>query len=287
MVTNLSNMNGKMQEGAAILTSAIRNIITMTSQVTSNVTEAASAVTQMVTTAEETKHTAHLVGQRAKEISTNAQYTAEISQLGQDAVEKALAGMQHIRQQMESIAHSIVQLSEQSQTISTIINSVNELTEQSNLLAINAEIEAAKAGEKGKGFGVVAQEVKSLAAQSKSATAKIRLLLNDIHSAVQTAVHVTAQGTQAVDAGVKQSLDAGESIRALSQNINDAVLAMSQIVSSSQQQALGMDQVVLAIASIRQATAQNTDGIQRIDREAQHLYIVGQTLKELTERYVI
>lgn len=287
MVTNLGAMNGKMQEGATILTSAIQNIITMTSQVTSNVTEAATAVTQMVTTAEETKHTAHLVGQRAKEISSNAQHTAEISQLGQDAVEKALTGMQHIRQQMESIAHSIVRLSEQSQTISTILNSVNELTEQSNLLAINAEIEAAKAGEQGKGFAVVAQEVKNLAAQSKSATAKVRLLLNDIHSAVQTAVAVTAQGTKAVDAGVKQSLDAGESIRALSQSINEAALAMSQIVASSQQQALGMDQVVLAIASIRQATAQNTDGIKRIDREAQGLYMVGQTLKELTNQYVI
>ncbi len=154
-------------------------------------------------------------------------------------------------------------------------------------LTINAETEAAKVGEQGKGCAVVAQEVKNLAAQSKSATAKIRLLLNDVYSAVQTAVQVTAQGSQAVDTGVKQSLDAGESIRGLSQSINDATLAMSQIVSSSQQQALGMDQVVLAIASIRQATAQNTDGIKRIDREAQHLYTVGQTLKELTEQYVI
>src|SRR5206468_6485887 len=88
-----------------------------------------------------------------------------------------------IQTQMESIADSVVKLSEQGQAIGEIIATVNDLAEQSNLLAVNASIEAAKAGEQGKGFAVVAQEVKSLAEQSKQATAQVRNLLNDIQKA--------------------------------------------------------------------------------------------------------
>ena len=96
-------------------------------------------------------------------------------------------------------------------TVLTLINrvtalqrSLTDLAERSNLWAVNAAIEAAKAGEQGKGFAVVAQEVKSLAEQSKQATAQVRTILNDIQTAMSAAVMATEQGSKAVDAGVKQ-----------------------------------------------------------------------------------
>ena len=95
---------------------------------------------------------------------------------------------------MESVAQSIVRLSEQSQTIGEIIATVNDLAEQSNLLAVNAAIEAAKAGEHGKGFAVVAQEVKSLAGQSKQATNQVRAILGDIQKATNAAAMFATVG---------------------------------------------------------------------------------------------
>ena len=89
---------------------------------------------------------------------------------GKKSVEESIAGINHVREQIDSIAESIVKLSEQSQAIGEIIATANDIAEQSNLLAVNAAIEAAKAGEQGKGFAVVAQEVKNLAEQSKQAT---------------------------------------------------------------------------------------------------------------------
>jgi methyl-accepting chemotaxis protein len=108
----------------------------------------------------------------------------------------SIEGMKKIQTQMESIAESVVKLSEQSQAIGEIIASVNDLAEQSNLLAVNAAIEAAKAGEQGKGFAVVAQEVKSLAEQSKQATSQVRTIFNDIQKATTAAVLATEQGAR-------------------------------------------------------------------------------------------
>jgi methyl-accepting chemotaxis protein len=151
--------------------------------------------------------------------------------------------MNRIREQMESIAETVVRLSEQGQAIGGIIATVNDVAEQTNLLAVNAAIEAAKAGEQGKGFAVVAQEVKSLAEQSKEATVQIRGILSDIQRAVSAAVMATEQGSNAAEAGVKQTKEADDSIRILADSIVEASQTATQIAASSQQQLVGMDQV--------------------------------------------
>src|SRR5207249_1896404 len=148
--------------------------------------------------------------------------------------------------------------------------------EQSNLLAVNAAIEAAKAGEQGKGFAVVAQEVKSLAEQSKQATVQVRKLLNDIQKATSAAVMATEQGNKAVEAGVKQSTEAGGSIRLLAENLGQAAQAATQIAASSQQQLVGMDQVALAMENIRQASTQNVASTKQAEVSAENLHKLGQ-----------
>src|SRR4030095_12852678 len=110
---------------------------------------------------------------KAKLVAETAQRTAQTSQSGIKSTEETVAGINRIRQQMQSIADSMVRLSEQSQTIGQIVATVEDLAGQSNLLAVNASIEAAKAGEHGKGFSVVAQEVRTLAEQSRDGTREV------------------------------------------------------------------------------------------------------------------
>src|SRR5438128_9984713 len=112
--------------------------------------------------------------------------------------------MARSREQMNSIAQIMVRLSEQNQAIGQIIASVDDLAQQSNLLAVNASIEAAKAGDQGKGFGVVANEVKSLAEQSRQATTRVRNILSDIQKATGAAVMATEQGSKSVESGLQQ-----------------------------------------------------------------------------------
>jgi methyl-accepting chemotaxis protein len=207
--------------------------------------------------------------------------TAQVSLDGKKAVDATIDGMTRIRRQMDSIAESIVKLSEQSQAIGAIIAAVNDMADQSNLLAVNASIEAAKAGEQGKGFAVVTQEVRNLAEQSKQATAQVRSILNDIQKAISSAVMATEQGGKVVEIGVKQSSEAGGSIRTLSESVSASAQASMQIVAATNEQLVGMDQVAQAMESIKQASDQNVFGVRQVETAIHNLSSLGQNYPRL------
>jgi methyl-accepting chemotaxis protein len=201
------------------------------------------------------------------------------------SIEDTVNGMNRIREQMESIADMVVRLSEQSQAIGEIIATVNDIAEQSNLLAVNASIEAAKAGEHGKGFAVVAQEIRSLAAQSKQATTQVRNILFDVQKAIGSAVMATEQGSKAVEEGVKLSTQAGESIDILAESVTEVTNAGIQIAASSQQQLIGMDQVVSAMENIRESSLQTASSTKQTEKAAHDLHNLGQRLQEIVKLY--
>ena len=271
----------QLGESIAQLSASSSEILATATQIASGAAETASAVSETTATLEEVKQTAQVASQKAKYVSESAQKTTQTSQAGRKSVEDTIQGMQRIQEQMESVAESIVRLSEQSQAIGEIIATVNDLTEQSNLLAVNAAIEAAKAGEQGKGFAVVAQEIKSLAEQSKQATAQVRTILGDIQKATGAAVLATEQGSKAVEAGVKQSAETGNSIHLLAESVTEAAQAATQIAASSQQQMVGMDQVALAMENIKQASLQNVSGTRQAEVAAQNLHGLGQKLSAM------
>jgi methyl-accepting chemotaxis protein len=287
MRNNLRGAIEEIQKSVNVFTSSASEIAAAATQVASGAAETATAVNETTVTVEEVKQTAQLSSQKSKYVSESAQKAVQISQSGRKSVEEAIEAMNRIREQMESIAESIVRLSEQSQAIGAIIATVNDLAEQSNLLAVNASIEAAKAGEQGRGFAVVAQEVKSLAEQSKQATAQVRTILSDIQKATSASVMATEQGSKAVEAGVKQSVQAGESVHKLAESIAEAAQTATQIAASSQQQMAGMDQMTLAMENIKQASEQNVTSTKQTEIAAQNIQELGQTLKQLVERYKV
>jgi methyl-accepting chemotaxis protein len=287
MVEKLRRIIGEMQESIGILSSSAQQIVATTAQVASAATETATAVTETTTTVEEVKQTAQLATQKAKYVSESAQRAAQVSESGKKSATDSIEAMKQIREQMESIAESIVRLSEQGQAIGEIMLTVNDLAEQSNLLAVNASIEAAKAGEQGKGFAVVAQEVRNLAEQSKQATIQVRGILNDIQKATNAAVMVTEQASKAVEAGVKQSVQAGESVQKLGDSVAEAAQAATQIAASSQQQMVGMDQVVQAMENIKTASTQNVASTKQTETAARNIGELGRKLEKLVALYKV
>jgi PAS domain S-box-containing protein len=283
----LSNILTEVKETVNVLVSSTSEILAATTQVASGSAETATAISETTTTVEEVRQAALLSSQKASNVSENAQLVASVTQTGQKAVDETVNRMHDIQNQMEAVTNTIVRLSEQSQQIGGIIASVTDVADQSNLLAVNAAIEAAKAGEQGKGFAVVAQEIKSLAQQSKQATIQVRNILSDVQKATSAAVMATEQTSRAVENGVKQSAQVGEAIKKLAETSGKAVEAATQIVASSQQQLVGMDQIGLAMNNVNQAGAENAASMVQAEKSAKGLHELGMKLKLLVEQYKI
>jgi methyl-accepting chemotaxis protein len=277
------SITGRLRETIGTLASASSEILAATTQQASGTAEEATAVQETSTTVDEVKQTTQVAAQKAGAVTESVQKTAQISQDGRRAVEESVRAMQEMKTRMEAIAERILTLSQQGQAVGEIITAVTDLAEQSNLLAVNAAIEAAKAGEAGKGFAVVAAEVKALAEQSKQATAQVRGILNEIQRATQSAVMAAEQGSKASETGLAMASRAGEAIRLLGDSLTESAQAAHQILVSARQQQAGVDQVAVAMQNIHQASTQNMASTRQVERAAQDLNELAGRLKALVE----
>lgn len=285
MVGNLRRQIGQVLDSVNVVSKAASGISATVAQVVSGTTQTSSAVAETSTTAEQVKQAAGVARERARSVAESSQKAVEISTLGKRATEDTVERMNLIREQMASIGETVVRLSEHSQAIENIMGTVQDLADQSNLLAVNASIEAARAGDQGKGFAVVAHEIKTLADQSKEAAQQVRSILEDTRKWVSAVVMAAEQGGKAVDAGVEQSVAAGQAIEALAKSVMESSQAASVIQASSEQQSQGVDQVSGAIANIAQAVQQNLAGTSQLEEMAAALKHVGVSLEDLVQRY--
>ena len=285
MTDKLRAMARGIGEGVAVLAASSSDILSGTTQLAANAGETAASLTETSSTVEEIKQTSLVTSQHARNVAQAAEGAVLVSAAGRKSLDELVEGMGQIRAQMEQVTGSIVRLSEQSQAIGEIINTVNSLAEQSNLLAVNASIEAAKAGEQGRGFAVVATEVRSLAEQSRQATVQVRTILSDIQKATGRAVLATELGSKAVAAGSRQLREADEAIRQLGVSIDDNANAAKLINASAQQQLTGIEQLRLTMNNIKEASEQNGRSTRQAERAAHDLHGLGQQLKQLVEQY--
>ncbi|MBI5502895.1 MAG: methyl-accepting chemotaxis protein [Deltaproteobacteria bacterium] len=285
MTKSLREMTRDIHEGVGVLSSAAQEISATTGQISASASETAAAVSQTTATLGETRQTVTVATQKAQQVAETAQQTTQAAAQGRRAVEQSVEGMRQIRAQMDGLAQSILRLSEQSQTIGEITATVQDLAEQSNLLAVNAAIEAAKAGEAGRGFGVVAQEIKSLAEQSRQATAQVRAILAENQKATGAAVMATEQCGKTIDAGARQSQEAGESIRLLGDAVARAAETATQIAATSKQQMVGVDQATQAMDNINKASQQNVAATGQAAQAARNVLELGEKLRGLVERF--
>jgi methyl-accepting chemotaxis protein len=285
MVDRLRTQIREMMEGINVLATATAELSATMARIGTGARETAASVTQTASTLMEVKQASQLSNEKASVISDNAQHTLHISREGSESIEKSIQSMHNIREQMRGIAESIVKLSEQGQAIGEIVTSVNDLAEQSNILAVNAAIEAAKAGEYGKGFTVVAKEIRNHAEQSKQATSRVRSILIDTQKATSSAVMVAERGTKLAEEGAQLSGESGDAIRTVMRGIGETAQSMLQISASTREQLIGLDQVTTAIHHIRTASEQNAESIHQVELTARNLQELGSRLQQFVERY--
>lgn len=285
MVAKLRDQTGLTLEGVKVLTESANRIYATAARLAEGTTRTSSAVSETTATFEEVKQSAKVSSEKARRVAEDSHRAVQISEAGKKATEEALMRMNLIKGQMESIGETVVRLSEHSQAIEVIVNAVQDIAEQSNLLAVNASIEAARAGDQGKGFAVVAHEIKTLADQSRNATDQVRAILQETRKWISAVVMATEQGGKAVEAGVAQSNVAGEAIQVLSSTVTLSSQAATVIDTSTEQQFVGLDQVAGGMTSIEEAMRENLDGTLELERAARSLQDLAGTLNELLRNY--
>ncbi|HWD58450.1 MAG TPA: methyl-accepting chemotaxis protein [Stellaceae bacterium] len=216
--------------------------------------EQATAMSEITTTITELLVTSRQIAESAQRVAQIAAQTAGGARSGQGAVDLAQDAIGGIRRQVDQIVAYMLDLGRKSQQIGAVLDIVSELAEQTNILAINATIEAAGAGDSGRRFAVVADEIRKLADRVGGSTKEIRALIDDVRSAVNTTVMATETGSKAVDSGSKQFDDVASGFRQIAELVGTTTDAAREIELSTKQQTTAVEQVNIAVANVAQAS---------------------------------
>ncbi len=285
MTENLSAMTQQITQACHNMVSTIEQVKHTVDVQSSGASEQASSINQITASLGEIEKSSTQTIEKAKSLGEAADRTREKGQMGLEAVEQSIAGMKNVKEKVQAIAQTILDLSTKTQQVGEITAVVNGLAQQSKMLALNASIEAAKAGEAGKGFAVVASEVKSLAEQSEESTSQVQKILEDIRHATEKAVMATEEGTKGVDYGTTLVEQTGEVVRSLSGVISETTVATQQIEAAVRQESIGIEQITAGMNEINQVTSAFVESVKQTTTAIHDLSSIAHNLKEHVDVY--
>ncbi len=243
----------------------------------------ATAMAEITTTISELLATSRQISESAKRVAAVAEETAGAARTGDQTVQRSQESIGSIRRQVDLIVTHMLELGRKSQQIGGILEVINELAEQTNILAINATIEAAGAGEAGKRFAVVAEEIRKLADRVGGSTKDIRSLIDEVRSAVNTTVMATESGSKAVEAGARQFTEVAATFSQIARLVGTTTDAAREIELSTKQQSTAVEQVSEAVANVAQATREAEASAGETLKTASQLATMSRDLASLVQ----
>jgi methyl-accepting chemotaxis protein len=273
------------QIGAAVqhVQQSAAELQAVANQQASGAKESSTSMSEITTTISELLATSRQIAESAQRVASVAERTAGAARSGDGTMQRAGESITAIRRQVDLIVSHMLELGKKSQQIGSVLEIVSELAEQTNILAINASIEAAGAGETGKRFGVVADEIRKLADRVATSTKEIRVLIEDVRGAVNTTVMATETGSKAVDSGNRHFGDVSASFKEVADLISTTTDAAREIELSTKQQATAVEQVNVAIANTAQATKDSEASTGQTLQTASQLASLSKELLRLVQ----
>ena len=223
----------------------------------------AASIAEVTATMEELTNTAKQIAMSATSVEKIADDSAQAAHTGYDSVGEALEAMEKIRRRVADISGKTLLLGERSQRISEVLNLIKDIAGEIHLLAVNAAIESAAAGEHGKRFAVVASEVRRLAERTRESAEEIKGIVGEIQSATNTSVLATEQGVKEVENGVSLATRARGSLEQIIQMVDRTTQAIRQITFATQQQQSASEQIVQTMREVAEVTRNAASGMKQ------------------------
>ena len=278
ILTDVRGASNQVAAAATEIAASSEEMARGMDQQSGQVTQIGSAVAEMSSSVIE-------VAKKSSQASEQATKAGQQATEGGSVVEQTVVGMQAINEAVSAGAVSVTELGKRGEQIGEIIKVINDIADQTNLLALNAAIEAARAGEHGRGFAVVADEVRKLAERTTKATEEVAGSIRAIQDETRTAVERMTTGTQQVEVGVEKANAAGITLKGIVASANDVASMIQSIAAASEQQSSASEQISRSLESISSVTREATAGASQAAQASTELSSKAEQLRSMVARF--
>jgi methyl-accepting chemotaxis protein len=282
---NLAKMMRDIVANAEQLAAAAEELSRITEQSRRGVMNQNQQTEQVASAMTEMSATVHEVARNASHAAEAAQDANQQAKGGTGVVKSTIQSIELLASEVERAAETINKLKEDSVSIGTVLDVIRGIAEQTNLLALNAAIEAARAGEQGRGFAVVADEVRTLASRTQQSTQEIQGMIERLQSAANQAVTAMTQGRNAAKSSVEQAVNAGQSLETINRFIDTIKDMNTQIATAAEEQSITAEEINRNIVNISSISHGTAEGAEQTATASEELARLASHLQEQVNRF--
>ncbi len=284
-VGKLQGLVGEIVGSIAQLSAAAEEMSSVSTESNNSVSKQQAETEQVATAMNEMTATVQEVARNATQASESAHNASSEADDGRKVVDETIASINALADEVETAAVTIQKLENDSETIGSVLDVIRGISEQTNLLALNAAIEAARAGEQGRGFAVVADEVRTLASRTQESTLEIQTMIESLQAGAAQAVNVMEQGRNQAKISVDNAAHAGESLRAITGSVTTISDMNTQIASAAEEQSAVAEEIDRNITNIRRLGDQTASGATQTASSSQEMAQLAVQLQTLVGQF--
>jgi methyl-accepting chemotaxis protein len=287
VMETLKRFVSETREAALQLSTSAAEVLAAATQNESSTSAQASAIHETTATMEELKGASHQIAENAQMVASIAETTLSGARTGEGAIKAFMESMEKVRHNAVEVDDAIAKLSRRVERIGTVVEVIDEIADRSDLLALNAALEGAKAGDAGRGFSIVAAEMRRLAENVMESTKEIKNLISEIREATHAAKEASDGNKRMASEGEKLGGSAISSVAGILTGIQDTSDAARVIHLATQQQRTATEQVVQSMSEIEEVTRQAQTGSRQATGAASELTKLAERLAELVRRFKV
>jgi methyl-accepting chemotaxis protein len=285
MVDGIRTIIGQISSTSTQVAAASSQLNSTAERIATGAEEVAAQASTVATAGEEMSATSGDIAQNCQMAAEGAQRASQSASNGAGVVERTVAVMGQIAEKVQESARTVESLGARSDQIGAIIGTIEDIADQTNLLALNAAIEAARAGEQGRGFAVVADEVRALAERTTRATKEIGEMIKAIQRETKGAVAAMEQGVQQVETGTVEAAKSGDALRDILEQVNDVAMQVNQIATAAEEQTATTSEISNNMQQITQVVQDTVNGAHQSATAASQLYGNAEELQRLVRQF--